>query len=55
MDRNPYFGAAGERGDSEHKRWHGLLWAEVDILVGPRIMTADQAGGFSGDVGGLEQ
>ena len=55
MDRNPYFGAVGERGDSGHKRRQSLLWAEVDILVGPGIMTADQAGGFSRDVGGLEQ
>ena len=55
MDCNPYFEATGERGDSGHKRRQGLLWAEVDILVGPRTMTADQAGSFSRDVGGLEQ
>ena len=55
MDRNPYFGAAVERGDSGHKRRQGILWTEVNILVGPRIMTANQAGGFSRDVGGLEQ
>ena len=55
MDRNPYFGATGERGDSGHKRWQSILWAEVDIFGGPGVMTADQSSGFSGDVGGLEQ
>ena len=55
MDRNPYFGAAGERGDSGHKRWQSILWAEVDIFGGPGVMTADQPSGFGGDVCGLKQ
>ena len=54
-DCNPYFGATGERGDSGHKRRQNFFWAEVDILVGPGVMTADQASSFGGDVGGLEQ
>ena len=55
MDRNPYFGAARESGDSGHKRRQSFLWAEVDMLGGPGVMTADQSGGSGGDVGGLEQ
>ena len=31
------------------------FWAEVDILSGPGVMTADQSSSFGGDVGGLEQ
>ena len=53
MDCNPYFGAAGERGNSGHKRQQSFLWAEVDIFGGPGVMTADQSSGFGGDVGGL--
>ena len=55
VDCTPHFRAAGECRDSRHNRQQDLLWAEVDILVGARIMTADQAGSFSGNVGGLEQ
>ena len=55
MDRNPYFGAAGERGDSGHKRRQSFLWAEVDVFGGPGVMTVDQSSSFGGDVGGLEQ
>ena len=55
MDCNPYLGAAGERGDSGHKHRQSFLWAEVDILGGPGVMTADQSSGFGGDAGGLEQ
>ena len=55
MDCDPFFGAAGERWDSGHKRRQSFFWAEVDILVGPGIMTADQSSCFGGDIGGLEQ
>ena len=53
MGRNPYFRAAGERGDSGHKRQQSFLWAEVDIFGGAGVMTADQSSGFGGDVGGF--
>ena len=54
MDRDPYFGAAGERGDSGHKRWQSVLWTEVDTFSEPGVMTADQPSSFGGDVSGLK-
>ena len=51
LDRDPYFGATGERRNPGHKRWQSFLRAEVDVFAGPGVMAADQARCF----GGLKQ
>ena len=55
MDHDPYFRATGECRNPGHKRCQSLLRAKVDVFAGPRVMAADQAHCFGGDIDGLKQ
>ena len=41
---NPELRATGERWNAGHKSWEGVTRAKEDVLGGPGIVAADEAG-----------
>ena len=52
---NPKLWATRERRDASHKRRQSVLWTEINVLGGPRVVAADDTGGFCWNLRSLEQ